>query len=967
MPLEFATYLSSARQLVASRPADAPEEVAIVLNGHKVIAVPAKERGADEIVRTKHDFIEAFVRQFGEGMRTEVAKLLNPEDAKPLTARTILAANEIASEATKGEMSKRLDALLLKASERTLTTVSKEELQKIASLYENDPKTKAFFDSLEATRQATEEAMAKLSSFSGKEIATAMRSRGSALPGDPQHARNEEILSTLKAAIDGFASLGETLRKLYNAGDGELTELFEIGMRCHARATEIERLALELSGLAQDAPDAPRLQTLARTLLPQTAIQMHGTEAALDALQQQLRPVAIRLDAIKESARKGGTTNWLEIKVLRDELALARDALRDAAKNGITYPGVEGVFRPDPGILNAFSKLLDQIEQDIRSVTEDLARISGQKYLDETCPKLSDLTLFSKFRDLLGLLGSKQAVENMEQLFDTIRRVALAWLETMIDTAIFASLNNALNAKILSETAQRNSLRILLQNLRVLEKALSGKHLTADEKRLLPHEAVTAINGLSGATREELRTALKQAFDCGALQALASADRAVPLLAKRLSLIAQTTQQKAAPSLANDVLLLKAFNGELDFATVAGARGWGATEEMIDLDICDANLVSKEALGSGQVNQTFFCTYKMPDGTTKQYVFKPELESEIGLHNMAGGTEGYDTMQAVVHLNAASCKAAELLGAKGILVASKVGAVKGKFGLFMEVAKGISLADVNNVLNQIQMVPSTAKKLIPKLGRLSPTYVNNLPKEKYRILAGNYLREGLNLEWSDWLGGQSDRHWGNYMIYVGDDLSVQIKGIDNDLSFPEWRTGMTKFHLEGKHLSKFLSVLGVSDAGDAAQLPGVSLGSDGQSLDIDLSQNWGLSEHIRQTVGVQVITLPSAISEEMYAKLMALDADRTKLRNEFDPHISEKALRATELRLDEMVAHAKKLKEKGMVIKADEWFIPQKQKQIVRAQKPKLTDPSGNQIQRQFYHSGIFIRDFNSIFGRGIV
>lgn len=57
---------------------------------------------------------------------------------------------------------------------------------------------------------------------------------------------------------------------------------------------------------------------------------------------------------------------------------------------------------------------------------------------------------------------------------------------------------------------------------------------------------------------------------------------------------------------------------------------------------------------------------------------------------------------------------------------------------------------------------------------------------------GTLLKTTNELDWTDWLTAQGDRHYGNMMIDVDDRNVFTVKGIDNDLSFPANRPDFDK-------------------------------------------------------------------------------------------------------------------------------------------------------------------------------
>ncbi|MCR5414770.1 MAG: hypothetical protein K6F50_08640 [Kiritimatiellae bacterium] len=428
-------------------------------------------------------------------------------------------------------------------------------------------------------------------------------------------------------------------------------------------------------------------------------------------------------------------------------------------------------------------------------------------------------------------------------------------------------------------------------------------------------------------------------------------------------LAANLGKEPLSRKLSGDNLVKLAYEGKLDVATVTGAKAWGATDDMVDLDIADANLIDVSVLGQGQANEVHLCRYRRGDGSVASYVFKPELAGEKGFKGLAGTMEGYSKLQSLVHLNAASKKIAELLGTPGIVVGAKVGCLHGLFGVFMEVAPGNSMGD---------MKPGGRG-----YGLQSKNSVRSLTNGQFATLAGNFLKAGSDLEWNDWLSGQVDRHWGNYFLKIDVNQNVSVKGIDNDLSFPSWRLGMTRFRLTGRHLSVFLRYLKqcgkIADATLGAlrrvegNHPAFTFFDGEDKVEIDLSKARELQETLKDCLGFQVVFKPTAISRDMFDRLMALDGDREKLRTELAPHIPEAAIDATMRRLDEMVAHAKELQKKGRVLDDGAWTDVQLLKQMQKEQNPHLRTSDGADAGVHFYNQGILVRDFETFYGRRVV
>ncbi|MBR4614244.1 MAG: hypothetical protein IKO55_01440, partial [Kiritimatiellae bacterium] len=99
---------------------------------------------------------------------------------------------------------------------------------------------------------------------------------------------------------------------------------------------------------------------------------------------------------------------------------------------------------------------------------------------------------------------------------------------------------------------------------------------------------------------------------------------------------------------------------------------------------------------------------------------------------------------------------------------------------------------------------------------------------------------------------------------------------------------------------------------------------DGDTMTIDLTkaQSHEVKMAIIHTLGLQSIALPEEIDQDFYDHLMALDEDPAKKQAYLDsiaPRISPDALRATEARLDEAIAHARTLAANGKVYGKAQW------------------------------------------------
>ncbi len=415
----------------------------------------------------------------------------------------------------------------------------------------------------------------------------------------------------------------------------------------------------------------------------------------------------------------------------------------------------------------------------------------------------------------------------------------------------------------------------------------------------------------------------------------------------------------------------------LDAKAVVLARAYGATDEMIDTDISDANLVSRDSIGQGGVSTVHLCQYKGMDGKVKQYVFKPELTADIGFGSFNVAFSGYGKFESVMHLNAAAKKVAEALGTPGVVTGVKVGCLKGVFGMFMEVADGTSIGDMAKQDSLIARGKMSAKSK-KDWGVLDKSKVCNLEGPEYYTLAKNFMRATLDLEWNDWLTGQSDRHKGNYFIAAAGDLNVSVKGIDNDLAFPSWRLGLTRFKISGLHLPLFTNQLRLranyAGSGTVADLrrrfkdnPALEFNDGNNSVTVDPSKSPGggkaLWWALHETLGLHSMSRPVAISEKMYSKLMDLDKNRDEFRKSLSPHVGDEGLDAMLMRLDEMVAYAKTLHAGGRVMDEKAWQNEDIVSDLVQEQVPKkLRNKGSEELANNYFRLGLLQRDFLSYY-----
>ncbi len=176
----------------------------------------------------------------------------------------------------------------------------------------------------------------------------------------------------------------------------------------------------------------------------------------------------------------------------------------------------------------------------------------------------------------------------------------------------------------------------------------------------------------------------------------------------------------------------------------------------------------------------------------------------------------------------------------------------------------------------------------------------------------------------------------NYFVHVDKNTNaVTVKGIDNDASFASWRIVLQKYALNKGNAAEFKAKLKdvcskihgwgwkTEYEGRILNDPGLEKNPDGSmTLDLAKTKSPEIKMAIIKVLGMQSIALPEEIDQDFFDKLMEMDKDPNKKQAYLDSiatRISSDAMRATEMRLDEAIAHAKKLKAENKVYSKAQW------------------------------------------------
>ena len=769
-----------------------------------------------------------------------------------------------------------------------------------------------------------------LDAFSGAELAEALvpdKSNSKVLVWRTELFSSNAAAKAATAAIKAQQELSEGLAKFNarlagsDAVDGQLQDAFtEMQFQADRRSTEILSIAARMYDLAlQDAAAGPEgdpkmkalLSATFSELMPREAILMHGTAEALELMDKQMadkmRPLAEKLGALQ--ARGGAILSNEEIAALAADMSTMKAALDDVRRNGLKLPGKGENERleVDKSLLDGMEKTLNAAWRKIKNARADMATKVRKEFVGEVIENLS----IEKMPKEKGLT-TRVAVRN-----DLVVRFLQArddLLETLVDFA---------NDKIPRDRAD----------------AILGEKIGKIQSLGLSQEVLVGLGFSEGSAK----------FVCGHIDSLRLVKAQFAELLDKTDAFAKGGTGGATTGY--DVRRI--FLGERSLSSVVDAKIRGFSSEDIDPATDDANVVSSKTLSSGAAGTTYLLTMK--DG--KEYVFKPELEGRLGLDHLTLAQGGaFADSQTTARLNLATQDTAKVLGCGDVIVKYSVGNHNGQFGIFMEKARG---ATGKQYVDREEAGDDDSVKPCDLEDELQG------PEDAARI-RGAVARKLCQLQWLDLVTGQMDRHWNNYFVSINRNThAVSVKGIDCDASFPAYRVGLQKYALTKDrakefffHLRAVCKELHASGNGRdeydkrCKNDPSIVRNQDGSvTVDVTKAQSPEVAMALLKVLGAQSFSLPEVIDQETYDHLMALDADPARKQAFLDSlaaRIPQAAIEATKTRLDEAIAHAKKLKEEDRVYSTEDWESHERLGQLERMQSTvELPSGQGRTITKE--------------------
>ena len=806
---------------------------------------------------------------------------------------------------------RELDVLLLNAAGKSIAADAARHMQDVGGkLVSKGVLTQDELDGLNNFAQDAAEKLRALDRFSGAELANALTlDEESNLVWSDRLFRNGDASNAVKDAVEAQEALSEALSKFNDrlAQSKKVTAAMqdaftELQFQCDRRSTEIYSVVVRMYDLHQQdvvnnaAPDektAALLDATFKELMPREAILMHGTKEAFEmmnaTLGAQMRPLAEKLDAFTKNS--GRLLDKTELASLTRDIAKMRNAIDNVRKNGIEVGG--GRIEVDKSLLAEMDKVLDTAAKSIDGAKKTAAQRARNSFVNEVVAGFFPEKNTTGGEEHLARsakteLKVKDFVRYRQSFIDELKKFASGELPMKrFDEVIDPIINDLQELRWKNDDVPNDMpLRDLLAYYAMSEE---------DTKQVLK-----MINGLNiiKAQFREMMTTTSAMSGFWAKASLSASD------VRRIML------------------------GEEGLSGAIEAKALGFKPDDVNPATDDANIVNSKTLGAGNAGTAFLLTSKAGE----EFVFKPELDGRLGLNTIYVGMNGaYVNAQKTANLNFATQDTAKIFKCENLVVKYSVGTHNGQFGIFMEKAKGFTGEDLfkRRIKNDkdCDISPSVMRETVTD-------------KEARNKIEAQMAQKFNKLQWLDIITGQQDRHWNNYFINVDKTThDVTLKAIDNDASFSAKQIGMNKFALDKDAAQKFDTRLknicfdlhgkdgwkGEYDERVSLD-PAIVRNQDG-SITIDLSK--ATSTEVKMAVvgaiGMQSpgVVAPEEIDEEFYNVLMEMDGKDSAKRKEYldsiAPRISPAALKAAESRLDDAIAHAKKLHAEGKVYKQEDW------------------------------------------------
>ena len=857
----------------------------------------------------------------------------------------------------------QLDVLLLKAA-KTVAVGTDAKGVEMAAKAAGLPK--ATVKQLLSLAEAAQKSLVKLDSFTGRQLAAAMvKNEDGTIGWKPKDAAAKALDAAQTAQIKLSSALATALGTASDATTQAALE--EIMLQCDRRVAEIETLVLQMTEVVEKGGD--KVQDEADKLAggkisaftSKDALDKFDRGRALAAMQAEIKPLADRLAGYAQGVARSITE--ADVASCTQELNAVKTKFSEAAASGKIEVGGKTIFC-DRSMLAEAAKLLSGVEDKIASMHRDIIKGAMRNLVEKSFPFLKNEIFEDRFvkelsnvKTLDGETADKLA--HFINLMNVLRNAARAYVESPTPENKVA-LDNA--AEVLRNMNRSDAIECLDESF--FSEAVPGSQASAEFKEALKKFKVEVAGAQGKKMLADLAVTVKRAY--------AGIDVAVTHLAELAKKLDAGPENRVYVS----SWVLGAFRGEQTVSSIVEARAHGYSDSDIDARIDDANVADSYELGSGAFNTVTLL--KLKDGS--EWVFKPEMPGCLTTsysshyHGMAKNME-------FTRVNLAVQDTANRLGLNDVMVKTKAGTHKGRFGMFMEKAPGLT--------GQKYLKANDAKV---GAGKLSLTALRTLDEAKFGKVVGRLMRQANRLLWFDILTGQGDRHNDNYLVEIDKEtLDVTLKAIDNDASYGLMRTGLNTFKFAAgsqaqKAFAQTLNTLAASSRAKNAFLkqvkedPGIKIDKEGAvEIDMEKVANRQLVQGLFHFCGLRCTAVPEEMDSELHDKLVALAADapdggaaRAEYLDSLATRLGAESeqYRCAVKRLDEAIAHARKLKNEGKVYTAEQWESHDVQKSVAKVALKKAKNhpdlPSASlqnseavRIRSEYVgNTNFFMRDF---------
>lgn len=806
----------------------------------------------------------------------------------------------------------QLDVLLLKAVKGSTGEVDVNAVAKAAKSAKLPAETRRELQSL---AEKARDGLSELDKFTGKDLAASMEKKADGTIGWKD---GNMAAKAFEAAQEAQGALSSALAKALGnvRNDKAKATLEEMMLQCDRRMGEIDTLVLQMAEIIDAGGENAERDAAALagggkigSFTSASALDKFGRAEMLGVLKSDLKPLTDRLAAYANDGMKNLTK--ADMDACMRELNAVKAKFSAAAASGELEVGGRTVFM-DRSLLGEASRLLDGVGKKIGAIHREVLHAAMVNFVEKDIPFIDDEIFSPKFAGELHKLGKDaQELEDVIKLLNSFRSVAREYAES---------------------PTGRNAMRLRAVAI-ALADAPTGKAekcMDFDFIAVLKPSKDMSLEFKNAFENFQMKVLLEPAHIEGYKKLLHSVYYNIEVAAEQLVNLGHEFNEgpKEKGKYFVSGAVLDVFKGETSLSPLLESRVHGYSDSDVNTSLDDKNVAESRTLGKGNFNTVTL----IKTNSGSEWVFKPELAGRLAAPG-SSLNDGLDANQEMTRINLAVQTTADTLGLGDIMVKTSAGTHKGQFGMFMEKAPGITGKTFKD----------TGNPPVMDTGKAGAADIDKMDDADFGKAVGRMMRQFNRMMWFDTITGQGDRHADNYMIDIDKtDLSVTVKTIDNDASYGVFRKGLYKFSIGpgsvlgcafNDSMAKFCSGIKGGDKktflDNLFKDPGLTRHADGSiEIDLEKADNRFLLSALLQVSGVKSFAPPAEIDKELFDKLMTLAKDAPDggvARRDYLSSLADRLGKSSEQysaavrRLDESIAHARKLNAAGKVYSAEQW------------------------------------------------